>query len=91
MHLIFYIIFLFLTLISVVLYVSNIQLKKSHKLKMKKLKQVIYSLHDKQKKLNEKVIINSDFNASYSKDMKAIGDEVVELQRVFLEMISEKK
>jgi hypothetical protein len=48
-------------------------------------------LHDKQKKLNEKVIINSDFNASYSKDMKAIGDEVVELQRVFLEMISEKK
>ncbi|WP_374542849.1 hypothetical protein [Flavobacterium sp.] len=58
---------------------------------MKKLKQVIYSLHDKQKKLNEKVIINSDFNASYSKDMKAIGDEVVELQRVFLEMISEKK
>ena len=91
MHLISYIIFLFLTLISVVLYVSNIQLKKSHKLKMKKLKQVIYSLHDKQKKLNEKVIINSDFNASYSKDMKAIGDEVVELQRVFLEMISEKK
>lgn len=58
---------------------------------MKKLKQVINSLHDKQKKLNEKVIINSDFNASYSKDMKAIGDEVVELQRVFLEMISEKK
>lgn len=48
-------------------------------------------MHEKQRLLNDKVIINTDFNASYTKDMKALGDEVVELQRVFLELISEKK
>lgn len=47
-------------------------------------------MHEKQRLLNDKVIINTDFNASYTKDMKALGDEVVELQRVFLELISEK-
>lgn len=40
-------------------------------------------MHEKQRLLNDKVIINTDFNASYTKDMKALGDEVVELQRVF--------
>jgi len=91
MPIVFYILFLLLILISLLLFFNNVKLKRTHELKMEKLKNRIDSLHEKQKQLNDKVIINTEFNASYTKDMKAIGDEVVELQRVFLEIISEKK
>lgn len=90
MQFIFIILFVILIFTSIYLFINNIRIKRIHERKMNKLKKVIRSLHEKQRLLNDKVIINTDFNASYTKDMKALGDEVVELQRVFLELISEK-
>ncbi|HLP65584.1 MAG TPA: hypothetical protein VK161_13830 [Flavobacterium sp.] len=55
---------------------------------MTKLQGIISSLHFKQQLLNDKVVISNEYKTNYSKDMKALGDEVVELQKVFIDIIS---
>ena len=65
-------------------------MRDNHTKNIQKLQEIIFSLHNKQKQLNEKVIISSEFSSNYSKDMKALGDEVVELQKVFIEIISNR-
>ncbi|MBL7887010.1 MAG: hypothetical protein JNJ52_09695 [Flavobacterium sp.] len=57
---------------------------------MSKLQEIISSLHTKQQLLNDKVIISTEYKSNYTRDMKALGDEVVELQKVFVEIISNK-
>lgn len=83
-------ILLILILVAVIIYLffSNYKLKEQHTKNIQKLQEIIFSLHSKQKLLNDKVVISTDYNSNYSKDMKALGDEVVELQKVFIEIIS---
>ncbi len=57
---------------------------------MAKLQEIISSLHTKQQLLNDKVVISTEYKSNYTRDMKALGDEVVELQKVFVEIISNK-
>lgn len=82
---------LLLTIVIAVLFFQNSKIKEQHKHTMLKLQEIIFSLHQKQMLLNDKVIIVSDYNSNYTKDMKNIGDEVVALQKVFLEIISNAK
>ncbi len=81
---------LFLLIIVIYLFTDNYRIRDQHTKNIQKLQEIIFSLHYKQKQLNEKVIISSEFSSNYSKDMKALGDEVVTLQKVFLEIISNK-
>jgi len=81
---------LILLLIVVYLFVDNYKIRDEHANNIKRLQEIIFSLHHKQKQLNEKVMISSEFSSNYSKDMKALGDEVVELQKVFIDIISNR-
>lgn len=87
---IYILIFLIIVLLFVIIYlfINNSNIKDEHAKNMDKLHQMITSLHSKQQMLNAQVIISDDYKLNYSKDMKALGDEVVELQKVFIEIIS---
>lgn len=81
---------LILLSISIYLFIKNNAIKGEHIKNIQKLQEIISSLHSKQKQLNEKVIISAAYNSNYSEDMKALGDEVVELQKVFIDIISNR-
>jgi len=82
------IIIILLLFFVIYLFVNNASIKEEHQNNMEKLEQIILSLHSKQQSLNNQVLISDDYKSNYSKDMKALGDEVVELQKVFIEIIS---
>jgi len=83
---------LILLLLSVIFYlfIQNNKIKEEHSATMAKLQGIISSLHSKQQLLNDKVTISTEYKTNYSKDMKALGDEVVELQKVFIDIISNR-
>jgi hypothetical protein len=89
---IYFLLTLILLLLLVIFYLffQNNKIKEDHLNNITKLQAVISSLHSKQLQLNEKVIISNEYKTNYSKDMKALGDEVVELQKVFIDIISNK-
>jgi low affinity Fe/Cu permease len=72
------------------LFLENKKIRDVHALNIKKLQEIIHSLHHKQKTLNEKVIISNEYSSNYTKDMKSLGDEVVKLQKVFIDIISNR-
>ncbi len=80
-----------LLIFVVVLYLQNSKIKRLHSRNMEQLQVIISSLYEKQLLLKNKVLIASEYNSNYTKDMKNLGDEVVELQKVFLEIISNEK
>jgi hypothetical protein len=47
-------------------------------------------LYHKQKDLNEKLVITSDYSFSHKIKVKKLQEEIVKLQKVFLEIISNK-
>ena len=87
---IYILIFIIILLLFFVIYlfVNNTSIKEEHQNNMEKLEQVIASLHSKHQLLSNQVLISDDYKSNYSNDMKALGDEVVELQKVFIEIIS---
>ena len=74
--------------IIIYLFITNSSIKDEHAKNMEKLQLIICSLHSKQQSLNNQVVISDDYKSNYYKDMKALGDEVVELQKVFIDIIS---
>lgn len=84
--------FLILALLSIIVYLfnSNYKIRSEHHKTISRLQDIIFSLHDRQKQLNEKVLISNEYSSNYMKDMKALGDEVVELQKVFIDIISNR-
>ena len=87
---IYILIFIIILLLFFVIYlfVNNLSIREEHQVNMEKLDQIISSLHSKHQLLNNQVLICDDYKSNYSNDMKALGDEVVELQKVFIEIIS---
>lgn len=81
---------LILVVIVIYLFILNVKIKEEHSNNIQQLQEIIFSLHHKQKQLNEKVIISTEYSSNYQKDMKALGDEVVELQKVFIGIISNR-
>jgi hypothetical protein len=90
---VYILLFVIVILLMIVAFLGfqNSKIKQQHYSNMEQLQGIISSLHQKQMLLKDKVTIATEYNANYSKDMKNIGDEVVELQKVFLEIISNKK
>jgi hypothetical protein len=80
----------FLIVFSAYLLFKNNTIKNSHYNKIKKLENIVILLRDKQFQLNEKISILNDYNNNYKKDIKIIGDEMLELQKVFIDIISNK-
>ena len=83
-------VFLILVLLSIIVYLftCNNKIKDEHAQNIQKLQEIIFSLHNKQKQLNDKVNISKEYSYTYSNDMKVLGDEIVELQKVFINIIS---
>lgn len=90
---IFILVLLILALLATIIYlfIENKKIRVKHAHNIQILKEIIYSLHHKQKMLNEKVLISNEYSSNYSKDMKSLGDEVVKLQKVFIDIISNRK
>ena len=88
----YFLVVLIVLLLSIIIYLfaDNYKMKATHANSINKLQEIIFSLHNKQKQLNDKVIISSEYSSNYAKDMKALGDEVVELQKVFIDIISNR-
>lgn len=89
---IYILVILILMLLAIIIYlfIDNNKIRDAHAQNIQKLQEIIFSLHHKQKMLNEKVVISNEYSSNYSKDMKSLGDEVVELQKVFIEIISNR-
>lgn len=89
---IYILLFLILLLLSMIFFLltQNSKIKQEHLNNMNRLQELITSLNSKQQQLNEKVMISSEYKSSYSKDMKSLGDEVVKLQKVFIDIISNR-
>ena len=86
------IIILFLILIAFMyILFKNIEMKELHSEKMDKLQHIIFSLNHQQEALNNKLLISNLHNVDYKKDVKALGEEIVALQKVFIEIISNQK
>lgn len=91
MKLAFITIILILLLLIFIVLKKNVQLKKEHLKNIKQFKANIYSLSLKQKELNDKLLISQHFDASFKNEFKTIGEEIISLQELFLNIISEKK
>lgn len=76
-----------LLFIIVFLFSNNNKIKEEHDRNIRKLQEIIFSLHTKQQQLNDKVNISNEYSNIYSKDMKILGEKVVELQKVFIDII----
>lgn len=87
---IYILVFFIVVLLSIIVYLfaNNNKIKDEHANNIQKLQEIIFSLHTKQKQLNDKVNILKEYSYTYSKDMKVLGDEIVELQKVFINIIS---
>jgi hypothetical protein len=89
-------VYLLLFLIVLLLFVighlvkNNYKIKAAHTNTINQLHELIFSLNQKQQQLNEKVLISNEYSTTYTKDMKVLGDEVVALQKVFIDIISNK-
>lgn len=65
-------------------------MRKEHKSSMEKLETLLATLNHKQLYLNDKISISSDYNSNHKVRVKKLSEEIVNLQKVFLEIISIK-
>ena len=79
---------IFLSFFVILFFLSTNKIKEEHAAKIKQFEAIINSLFEKQKLLNEKVLIADHYKTNYTKDMKLLCDEVVALQKVFLNLIA---
>lgn len=77
--------------VLVFLIFQNSKIEQNHLSNIRKLEEIISSLHKKQLYLNEKVAISSDYDLNYKNKLKNLSEEIVELQNVFISIINKKK
>jgi uncharacterized protein YlxW (UPF0749 family) len=81
---------LVLMVLLVFLVFQNSKIEQDHLSNIRKLEEIISSLHKKQLYLNEKVAISSDYDLNYKNKLKNLSEEIVELQNVFISIINKK-
>lgn len=81
---------LVLMVVLVFLIFQNSKIEQNHLSNIRKLEEIISSLHKKQLYLNEKVAISSDYDLNYKNKLKNLSEEIVELQNVFISIINKK-
>lgn len=67
---------------------QNYKMKEEHKSSVLKLETLLDTLNHKQLSLNNKVSISFDYNSNQKVRVKKLSEEIVNLQKVFLEIIS---
>lgn len=75
-------------IITFFLLIQNNKIRVKHKVTLQKLEGLIVALQQQQAFLTERVSINSDYNSNYMLKAKKLSEEIVNLQKVFLEVIS---
>lgn len=90
MNLLIILLFLFLIAFMYILF-KNIEMKEFHAKKIEKIQAIIASLHQQKEVLNTKLHIANQYDVNYKKEVKVLGEEIVELQKVFLEIIINQK
>lgn len=68
----------------------NKKIKMLHQTKMQQLKDMITMLTQKQRNLNQKATISSNYQSQYRLDMKKLSDEIFLLQKTIFELLSKK-
>lgn len=68
----------------------NKKIKMLHQIKMQQLKDMITMLTQKQRNLNQKATISSNYQNQYKLDMKKLSDEIFLLQKRIFELLSKK-
>ena len=68
----------------------NKKIKTLHQIKMQQLKDMITMLTQKQRNLNQKATISSNYQNQYKLDMKKLSDEIFLLQKTIFELLSKK-
>ena len=68
----------------------NKKIKTLHQIKMQQLKDMITMLTQKQRNLNQKATISSNYQNQYKLDMKKLNDEIFLLQKRIFELLSKK-
>lgn len=68
----------------------NKKIKTLHQIKMQQLKDMITMLTQKQRNLNQKATISSNYQSQYRLDMKKLSDEIFLLQKTIFELLSKK-
>jgi predicted Holliday junction resolvase-like endonuclease len=81
---------LILVVITFFLLLQNNKIRVKHKVTLQKLEGLIEALQQQQIFLTERVSINSEYNTNYLLKAKKLSEEIVHLQKVFLEVISNK-
>lgn len=81
---------LVLMVLLVFLLFQNSKIEQNHLSNIRKLEEIISSLHKKQLYLNERVAISSDYDLNYKNKLKNLSEEIVELQNVFISIINKK-
>ena len=88
-----YILLFFIVVLLVIvgfLSFQNYIMRKEHKSSIEKLEALLATLNHKQLCLNDKISISSDYNSNHKVRVKKLSEEIVNLQKVFLEIISIK-
>lgn len=70
---------------------SNTKIKQKHTENLDRHQEVIFSLNQKQKLLKTKIEIANQNRIDNLENIKIISNEIVELQKVFITLISNKK
>jgi hypothetical protein len=88
----YFLLFVVFCLLVLVFFLSfqNHKIRQDHKKSIQKLEQLLDTMYQKQKVLNEKIVITSDYGFNHKIKTKKIFDEIVKLQKVFLEIITNK-
>lgn len=75
-------------MVIVFLLVNNFKIKQKHAENLGNLQEMVFSLNQKQKYLTAKIQISNQNRTDYTEEIKKIGHEIVELQKVFIAVIS---
>ena len=82
------ILLVFFVFVNVFLVFKSSKIKQKNAENLEKLQGVIISLNKKQKFLNTKIEISAEFKMDYLKDVKTISNEIVELQKIFIDLLN---
>ncbi len=65
-------------------------MKNTYKTRINELESVLNVLYQKETILNNKIIMLSNFNSNHKAKLKKLSEEIINLQKNFLEIISNK-
>jgi predicted PurR-regulated permease PerM len=91
MNWLLYAILIMFILVLIIVVISQIIQQVNHKKKINELQNSFLNLQEKQKLLNKKVVLISNFKKYYNNSVEELFDEIINLQKIFLKIITSKK